>query len=220
MLIDETTLDGMPEPLNYEGPLPDDVIKLVSKFLETPIESDGGWPEIPDEEWKMLHEVFYQIIEAKFQRDCDSDQGVEFELCNRKKHRMQSLRIPYTTKTDTDMEQAAHAIGHAANIVDQLSRQMSFAMSDRRRADARKKKMCAVIGFLASNGHIRAHNRVVEYVSGQDGRGLFIGKDDDVWAPLGLTASELHTVYRENTGRTTEALDEVLINAANCMMDN
>jgi len=42
MLIEEPTLDGMPEPLNHQGPMLDDVIKLVSKFLEKPIESDGS----------------------------------------------------------------------------------------------------------------------------------------------------------------------------------
>ena len=133
---------------------------------------------------------------------------------------MHALRIPHTTKTDADMEQAVNGIEHAASIIDKLSRQISFTMSYRRRNNARQKKMAVVIDFLASNGYIEAHNRVAKYVSGQEGGYLFIGKNDDVWAPLGLTTAELHTICHNNGGRTIEALDETLINAANHMMVN
>jgi len=211
----------MTDPLNFEGPIPNAVVYMVEDFLKTPVASDGGWVDITDEDWKMLHEIVHSIIEAKFQRDCDNDQSVGFALCNRKNGSMETIRVPYTLESPQDMEQAVHAMGHAASIIDRLSKTVSYMMSTKRLRVERGIKMQAVTSFLASYGHIRAYARVDGWLK-SDGSGLFIGKDDSVWEPLGLTCAELQAVYRDNlgNGRSNDMLDETLINATKCMEGN
>lgn len=215
-------MTDVPEPLNCEGPMAADVVQMVSDFLKNPIESDGGYVDIPDEEWKMLHEIVYSIIEAKFQRDCDHDQTVEYELCNRKHGRMETIRMPYKLDTPAGMEQATHAIGMAGSIIDRLSRSMGFQLSEQRRANARKQKMQPVINFLARNGYIPAHDRVRDFVEGSV---LHIGKDDTVWSPLGLSCADLRDLIHNRSGKMTtrehiEDIEDYLLNATNYMEGN
>lgn len=211
----------MAEPLNYEGPLPDAVVARVAKFLETPVTTDDGWPEIPQDDWSELHGVIQDIIEAKFQRDCDNDQGVEYTLCNRRHGRAEVIHVPYQTHTDADMETALFAISIASGIVEQLTRSMSFTVGERRRADARMKKMRPVVDFCASNGHIRAHDRILDFIEGR-ANNLFVGQDDTVWAPLGLSCAELRAVIDANIGKRQlfDEQDNTLLNAVNCMEGN
>lgn len=208
----------MSEPLNYEGPLPEDVVARVSKFLETPVTTDDGWPIIPDEEWTELHHVIQDIIEAKFQRDCDNDQGVEYAICNRKNGRMEVLVVPYECETDKDMEHAAFTAQMANSIAEQMMKRIGYTLSTLARANARKKKFDDVLGFLASNGHITAWDRVKNMLDG-DERGLFIGSKDEVWAPLGLTAQDIHNCARDFKG-PRDRIDTLLIEAVEKVKGN
>jgi len=210
------------EPLNYEGPLAADVVQRVSDFLRKPVENDtGGWTEVSREDWTELVEIFGDILDAKFERDPDGDHTIEFDTCHRQYGRMEVVRVPYNVATDADMERAVHAIRMASGIVERLSHTMSFTIAERRRADARLKKMKVVTNFCASNGHIRAHDRIQDYITGENSS-LFVGTDDSVWAPLGLTCAELKQVIKDNLGRGQlhDEVDKVLINAANCMEGN
>lgn len=210
------------EPLNYDGPFPADVVKRVEKFLETPVENDtGGWTEVSREDWLELVEIFEDILDVKFERDPDGDHTIQFETCHRQHGRMEVIPVPYKLDTDADMEKGVQAMRMASGIIERLTHTMGFTLSDRRRADARRKKMQPVINFCASNGHIRAHDRVVDYVTGE-GTNLFVGRDDTVWAPLGLTCAELKAVISDNIGRHDlyTKVDDVLLNAVNCMEGN
>jgi len=208
----------MSEPLNYEGPLPDDVVSRVAAFLETPIRTDGDWLEITEEDWKELHLVIQDIIEAKFQRDCDGDHTVEYALCNRKLGRLETIQVPYHTETDADMEKAMFAISRASGIVENMSRTMSFTLGERRRTCARVKRMQPVLSFLNKNGAKMAYHRVEDYITGER-QNLFIGRADDVWEPLGLTCSELNDTFNEYLGRSNlyQKIDQLLLDAVRKM---
>lgn len=209
----------MTEPLNYEGPLPAEVVARVEDFLKTPIEcDDDSWPIIPKDVWHELHDVFYLIIEAKFQRDCDNDQGVELALCDRKKNRMEALYIPYDCVSDADIEKAAFSAEIAASVSEQIMKRIGFTLSTRARANVRKDKFKDVLGFLAPNGHIQAWQRIKDMLDGEE-RGLYIGSKDDVWAPLGLTAKEIHDCARDFKGKQ-DRVDTLLIEAVQKIKGN
>ena len=205
------------EPLNHEGPMAADVVQLVSDFLRKPITTDGDWPVLSDEDWKEIHEVFYQIIEAKFQRDCDNDQVIEYALCNRKNNTMSVINVPYDLSTDKDMERGMHAISTASGIIERLTHTMGFVLSDRRRETIRRKKMEPVLQFCAPNGHRPPGDRIKNFVEGDSPSGLFIGNDDTVWEPLGLTCVELKQVLNDNIGvrNMRENIEDFLIDAVN-----
>jgi len=200
------------EPINYEGPLPQDVVSRVSDFLKDPVTTDGDWPVVTDPVWLELHEVVYNIIEAKFQRDCDNDQVIEFAMCNRKRNRMHAITVPYHTRTPEEMEHAMYAIGTASQIIDQLQKNIAYTLGEQRRQAARLLKMKPVTDFLASNGHIVALERVRTFVNGGS---LFIGSDASVWDCLGLTTFALVTAHRDNYGNHNlyDIIDQVLIDA-------
>lgn len=210
------------EPLNYEGPLAADVVQRVSTFLLSPVRNEtGGWTDVSREDWTELVEIFRDILDAKFERDPDGDHTIQFETCHRQQGRMQVVHMPYSMDTPADMERAAHAISMASGIIEQLSRSMGFTIADQRRADARMKKMQPVLNFCASNGHIVAHNRIKDYLTGESGN-LFVGTDESVWAPLGLACAELKQIIRDNLGqaRLQDEVDNALLNAVACMEGN
>lgn len=213
----------MTEPLNYEGPLAADVVKLVEDFLKTPVTTDDGWPELTTKDWKGLHEVFYQILEAKFQRDCDNDQGIEYALCDRKNGTMQTIQIPYGYESDEDVEQMMSAMGVAAGIIDRGTRLIGHNMAERRireqRHVERMEKMRPVLDFLKDTGANMAWNRITDMLNPAEKRGLFIGKADDVWMPLGLTAKEIHDCARDFKGKQ-DRVDTLLIEAVQKIKGN
>lgn len=204
----------MTEPLNYEGPLAADVVQRVSDFLLKPVHNEtGGWTDVSKDDWNEVWGIFQDILDAKFERDSDGDHTIEFELCHRQNGRMDVVHVPYSLDTDADMEKAVHAIRMASGIIERMSNSIGFKIADKRRADARKKQFEPIIGFLASNGHIRAHDRVKDF---RDGQSLFIGKDDDVWACLGLTCAELRDTQGDRHDRNG-GVEGLLLRATKAM---
>lgn len=201
----------MSEALNYEGPTTEETLAVVTKFLETPVETDGDWPVVSDEDWQGLHDVFYHIIEAKFQRDCDHDQVVEYAICNRKKNRMHAIALPYNCETDADMEHMSFAAQQASAIVEQALKQIGFTMAERRRAQKRHTAFEDLLFFLASNGHIRAWQRVREMLNERKST-LSIGRDDSTWEPLGITCQDIQDCHHDFKGKR-DRLDTFLLEA-------
>jgi hypothetical protein len=208
----------MSDPLNYEGPTTEETKAVVDEFLKNPIKTDGDWPVLTDEDWKELHNVFYHIIEAKFQRDCDNDQVVDYAICNRKKQRMNVITVPYNCETDADMELMSFAAQQASGLVEQALKQIGFTMSERRRAQRRYTEFEDLLGFLASNGYIRAWQRVQGMLNERKST-LSIGRDDSTWEPLGLTCKDIQDCHHD-FGGNRDRLDTLLLNAFAKVKDN
>ena len=58
----------------------------LDEFLSKPNHEPGEWPIIPEEEFKELWRLIYEIIETKWGLDCDGDAPVQAILVNRNTH--------------------------------------------------------------------------------------------------------------------------------------
>lgn len=59
----------------------------IDKFLAVKVTGDGqSWPNPSKEDMQALYDLFRNIIDAKFGRDCDGDSVINFAIVNRKKH--------------------------------------------------------------------------------------------------------------------------------------
>lgn len=64
----------------------------IDKFISMRRKSKtGGWAEVTDCDIDDLSEIINDLLELKFERDCDNDLPVEFCLVDRNKH----YSIPY-----------------------------------------------------------------------------------------------------------------------------
>lgn len=59
----------------------------IEDFLQERKSARANWPEVTDEEFFELQEIFSQITDAKFERDCDGDSVIDITVINRRKHR-------------------------------------------------------------------------------------------------------------------------------------
>lgn len=76
----------------------------LDEFLTERRTSDGGWAEVRDEDIDQLNELIYAIIDAKFEKDEDSDLPIEFRLTDRTKyHRNHFFNVPYHWDRGEDM---------------------------------------------------------------------------------------------------------------------
>lgn len=72
--------------------------KKIEKFLAEKRLSDRGNRAIATkEDMELLHEIINDLLDAKFEEDCDGGRTVEFLLVNRNTHqRLHYSPIPYT----------------------------------------------------------------------------------------------------------------------------
>jgi len=222
----------MPEPLNYEGPTADAVVTKVKAFLENPIlEQDASWPPVTDDDLRELSEVFADILEAKYQRDCDGDMVIDFALNRRNWGRMYTLREPHTHREELDIEDAMRSMSYAAAVAgDIIKRQADLiGMQERgKRKTAEWRDKCGdILVFCAMmRGHVRAEGKantpkarlafkLEEWTRKSALYGtpnLTVGHNDEVWAPLGLTCEEINVVQGDSRQRPNDLFD--LINTA------
>jgi hypothetical protein len=75
--------------------------KRIKEFLKDgPVINDGGWTPVTDADISELHEIIGGLLDLKFERDCDSDQTVEYYLLDRNKGSALFEVIPYLVKYD------------------------------------------------------------------------------------------------------------------------
>jgi hypothetical protein len=75
---------------------------LLDTFLDNHIAAEeGGWPVVMRDDLVALEEVFGEIIDLKFERDCDGDRAVVPLLDDRTKGRMTFAHIPDGPERDT-----------------------------------------------------------------------------------------------------------------------
>lgn len=74
------------------------VIEELISFLEAPVPSeDAGLAPVSRDDLVALSTLFYNIIQCKFERDCDGTLPVDYELCNKhKSHFIPLCTVPYT----------------------------------------------------------------------------------------------------------------------------
>jgi len=74
----------MTQPLNLDGPTADEVVEKVRAFLQKPIRAeDSGWPPVTTEDLHEVWDLFHNILEAKYERDCDGDMVMQVEMNRR-----------------------------------------------------------------------------------------------------------------------------------------
>ena len=86
------------------------------------MKSDGdGWPTVDTETMKELRNIFYNIIELNFPRDCDSSQGILFRLSDRKKEDT-VLWIPTILSEEPELSKAKKYAKLAEQANEQVAR--------------------------------------------------------------------------------------------------
>lgn len=202
--------------INRDAKSPEEVGAAVTRYLQNPVTGDGDWPEVTRDDMDQLHKIIQMILEAKFENDVDGDRVIEYALCNRKKHHLWYWVLPHRVENDEDMRSYTRAIGAASSWIENLSRRMEFPIQEKIELERRMKKMAPVILFLKGTP---AQQRVVDFLIGNNSSGLYVGKDDGIWARLGLSCAELRTVVHDSIGkaRQREIIEDYLLTAAKAM---
>lgn len=203
----------MSDPLNLEGPTKQQVLDRVAAFLETPVEAeDGGasWPVVPDEVLHELYAVFSDILEAKFERDCDQDMVIEYAIGDRSKDSLMYVHIPH--KPLDNIEQAMHSVSIASGIMEATTKRVCGSVQMQAAEERRKREWtekCSNI-VAAADGPLSGTRLETALVRWSMGDRLFTGYsprrgllgESDMWEPLGMTAKAVHEAYHDRMDRT------------------
>lgn len=78
----------------------------LNAFLDTPCRAEGGsWPEVSDDDMKMLWALVGELVDLKFERDCDGDSVIDIVLTDRSRYEKPLyLPIPWASKRAGDGE--------------------------------------------------------------------------------------------------------------------
>ena len=198
------------KPLNYEGPTASEVVKKLGVFLTKPVRAeDSEWPKVTDEHLRELYHMFHAIIEAKYERDCDSDMVVEFALGRRNYGSLMAVNLPHSP--EKDLEDAFDALAMAGAISEAANRMITGKLrmieAEKRRKREWKEK-CAVL-VEAANGPLKGTRVARSLLEWSEGGTLFTGwsvrrgvlGDTDQWEPLGLTAKYVCEAYNDHADR-------------------
>jgi hypothetical protein len=80
--------------------------RMLDRFLEdeSPVENNG-WAKVTSGDLQEISEIFHTILVLKFERDCDGDLPVEFDLTDRTCcERRHCYPLPYHHKASTEEE--------------------------------------------------------------------------------------------------------------------
>ncbi|MCK5017215.1 MAG: hypothetical protein KAS32_09090 [Candidatus Peribacteraceae bacterium] len=123
-------------------------LKEVEDFIEIQIEGEGdgeGWPIASNEELNKLRSIIYKLIDFKYQRDCDNDQGIVACVYNKKhsmchfdpmphnnSHRREGLSEKEKLKLKQYTISTANAnLGVAKSYVESILRDETYTLSEK-----------------------------------------------------------------------------------------
>jgi hypothetical protein len=96
---------------------PVDIARLQKWFDGPKSESDGGYAKVSDDDWYELHDLFYGLIEARWEEDPDGDLPVEFRLTNRNTHERNHFQsVPRAAEVDNDYDSPDYMVAQAEHI--------------------------------------------------------------------------------------------------------
>lgn len=99
----------------------ENVVTKVRTFLAELKSESGDWPEVTQDELTDLYELVSDILDAKFERDCDNDQVINFRLYDRRT----TFPLPYMSVTIVDehssINDALTSINDAIGIAEQYN---------------------------------------------------------------------------------------------------
>lgn len=212
----------MTEPLNYEGPTSAQVVENVRKFLETPIRADGdGWPPVTTEDLHEVWDLFHNILEAKYERDCDGDMVMEVEMNRRNRGNMVALRTTHRRNGPVDLAEAMRDIQYitdvAAGMVKQIAGPIQLHEQERQASEAWREKCQNITDFCRAYEEVSQPGNKSEQIMlrrlrswVEDRRsGLYEGHEDEVWAPLGLTCVDLRNAAGDARQKPDDLFDLV-----------
>lgn len=81
----------------------------------------GGWPNITTEEMVELLDIFGEIIDLKFERDCDGDRAIQYVATYRKAHRLHYVLSPVRLDMDAPDEDWNRYVNDQLQAIDYLS---------------------------------------------------------------------------------------------------
>lgn len=79
-----------------------ELFEKLNQFLDLQIGDGCDWPVVEKEDFFKLHEIVRDVIDLKYERDCDNDSVLLFDITNRKTH-YQSL-YPSIKRAEVDEE--------------------------------------------------------------------------------------------------------------------
>lgn len=83
--------------------------ETLDKFLDTFVEAkDGGWAAAQNGDLSEIQDIFQEIIDLKFERDCDGDAVIDYHVVNRRYGRLISTYTPHPPR-DRDGEEPVHS---------------------------------------------------------------------------------------------------------------
>lgn len=90
------------------------------------VRSDGGWAAVERSHMDDLHEVIGELIDLKIERDADGDRTVQFALCNRRVHRMETL---YQTTRYHNIDRDAITEGEMLDMLTEMQSDADYALA-------------------------------------------------------------------------------------------
>jgi len=114
------------------------VVTTLRSFLSEQKSGDGEWPVVTQDELHDLYGLVVDILDAKFERDCDNDQVINFQMYDRRT----TFPLPYTPvmKVDehTSFKEVLSSINDAVGVSEQytgyakqISNTMNYYMNDK-----------------------------------------------------------------------------------------
>ena len=74
----------------------DKLVERLTAYLAEFVETRGsGWAAATDADINGLCKIFREVIDLKFERDCDGDSVINFDVANRRHGRLISTFVPY-----------------------------------------------------------------------------------------------------------------------------
>jgi hypothetical protein len=217
----------MIEPLNSEGPTADEVITKLTEYLAEPIMAeDASWPAVTGEDTNELGDLIWSILEAKFQRDCDNDMVMEFAVSRRNRGTLHTFTTPHNATTDEDRLDVVRTIESMGDTVARLTKRLAFEYEQRilvARARHKTEPVALVASILDGQGHRTMARRLTAWIETLDGFGpgtLYVGLEDDLWAPLGVTTADLKEAVRDNYNKRDGYINFMVATAEKYLEEN
>ena len=92
----------------------------LDTFLDAFVECEGsGWAAATDDDVKQMTAIWREIADLKFQRDCDGDSVINFDVANRRLRRLISITVPYSpgTRRTEEPVQAVDMLDYVADTL-------------------------------------------------------------------------------------------------------
>jgi hypothetical protein len=112
--------------------------EAIELFLSEPRESNNGdWSKPTDDDMELLYSIIYELIEQKFERDCDGDLPLKFHVCDRTRFESPCyIDVPHTGLHATldERVRAMEAVSILASTyngrLDTMTRSLRYSLED------------------------------------------------------------------------------------------